>query len=111
MLETHHIHINGIVQGVGFRPFVYQIAKQIGLNGYVKNGSDGVHVFFNASNKIADSFFKRIKDEAPKQAKIISSYLHKTDKNHFNDFAIVVQEDNSEKTVLLSPDKAICDHC
>jgi len=111
LLETHHIHINGIVQGVGFRPFVYQIAKQIGLNGYVKNGSDGVHVFFNASNKIADSFFKRIKDEAPKQAKIISSYLHKTDKNHFNDFAIVVQEDNSEKTVLLSPDKAICDHC
>ena len=48
-MQTYHIHINGIVQGVGFRPLIYTLAMQMQLNGYVKNGSDGLHVYFNSS--------------------------------------------------------------
>jgi hydrogenase maturation protein HypF len=110
-METYHIHINGIVQGVGFRPFVFQLAKQMQLNGYVKNGSDGVHVFLNTSDEIADLFFKIIKEQAPKQSKIISCQINKIADKVFTDFSIVVEEDSFEKNVLMSPDKAICDNC
>ena len=48
--NTWHIHIEGLVQGVGFRPFVYRLAKEFEINGWVNNGSDGVHVEFNADN-------------------------------------------------------------
>ncbi len=110
-METYRIHINGIVQGVGFRPLVYQLAKEMRLNGYVKNGSDGVHVFFNASNENANSFFRRIQQDAPKQSKIISSQINEIAHTVFSDFSIIVEEDNSEKNVLMSPDKAICENC
>ncbi len=111
-MQTHHIHINGIVQGVGFRPMVYQLAKELQLKGYVKNGSDGVHIFFNASEQQANSFFKRIKQETPPQSKIISSQLHNADYKIFTDFSIVVEEDAYvAKQVLLSPDTVICSSC
>ncbi len=111
-MNTYHIHINGIVQGVGFRPMIYRLAGEMKLNGYVKNGSDGVHVFFNAVEDVANLFFKKIKQEAPSQSKIISSQLKLSTHKMFTDFSIVVEDDNRiEKKVLLSPDKAICTNC
>jgi hydrogenase maturation protein HypF len=111
-LPTYHIHINGIVQGVGFRPMVYQLAKEMQLNGYVKNGTDGVHIFFNASEQEAHSFFNKIKQEAPAQSTIISAELHRSADKSFIDFSIMVEEDdNIEKKVLMSPDTAICSAC
>ncbi|MEP6949094.1 MAG: carbamoyltransferase HypF [Ginsengibacter sp.] len=111
-MQTYHIHINGIVQGVGFRPIVYQVAKKMQLTGYVKNGSDGLHVFFNASEHIALLFSEKIKQEAPKQAKIISFGLLASSDKNFTDFSIVVEDDNRlEKQVLMSPDTAICADC
>ena len=47
-MNTYHIHITGIVQGVGFRPFVYKLATELDLNGWVSNTLDGVHIEFNA---------------------------------------------------------------
>lgn len=111
-MNTFHIHINGIVQGVGFRPFVYQLATEVQLNGYVKNGSDGVHVFFNATEENANSFFKKIKQEAPVRSKIIFASMHKTTDKIFDNFSIVVSdEDGGKKQVLLSPDVALCVNC
>ena len=111
-MQTYHIHINGIVQGVGFRPMVYQFANEMQLKGYVKNGSDGVHVFFNASQDVSDLFFKKIKQEAPAKSKIISSTINKAAEKEFDDFKIVVDEDDkSAKKVLLSPDIALCADC
>jgi hydrogenase maturation protein HypF len=111
-LETYHIHINGVVQGVGFRPMVYLLAKEMQLNGHIKNGSDGVHIFFNASDQNAILFFDRIKEEAPKQSRIISSEINKSEKIHFHDFSILVDEpDDFSKKVLLSPDASVCQYC
>ena len=111
-METYHIHINGIVQGVGFRPMVYQLAKAMQLNGYVKNGSDGVHVFFNAWEEGPSLFFKKIIENAPAQSKVISFELHKIADKIFNDFSIVVEDDgNCGKQVLISPDIALCATC
>ncbi|MBP8240031.1 MAG: acylphosphatase [Saprospiraceae bacterium] len=48
LLQTYHVHLQGQVQGVGFRPFVYQLATRYGLCGWVNNTLDGVHIEFNA---------------------------------------------------------------
>lgn len=111
-MQTHHIHINGIVQGVGFRPMVYQVATQFQLQGYVQNGSDGVHIFFNATEEMAQIFFKTIKEKAPTQSKVISARLMAADKKVFEKFSILVEEeDSTTKKVLISPDTAICSLC
>ncbi len=110
-MQTYHIHINGIVQGVGFRPMVYNVAKEMQLNGYVKNRSDGVHIFFNASQDVADIFFKKIKQHSPAKSKIISAELNRIDDIIFADFSIVVEDDKKAKQVLLSPDIAMCTDC
>ena len=55
-MSTWHIHIEGQVQGVGFRPFIYSLAQQFGLNGWVNNTVDGVHIVFNATQESALEF-------------------------------------------------------
>ena len=59
-MNTWHIHIKGQVQGVGFRPFVYRLAKENGLHGWVCNTVDGVHVEINAAEEKAIYFLKRL---------------------------------------------------
>jgi len=111
-METYHIHINGIVQGVGFRPMIYHLAKKLKLNGYVKNDSDGVNVVFNASASEAEGFLSQIKIEAPEKSQIISTKLVKTADQKYVNFTILVEDNNTcEKQVLLSPDLALCPSC
>ncbi|MEP7321228.1 MAG: carbamoyltransferase HypF [Saprospiraceae bacterium] len=110
-METYHIHMNGIVQGVGFRPFIYKLALEMNLNGYIKNQGDGIHIELNASKEKANLFFTRIKNEAPAQSRIISSQLHHVEYKEFTDFSILVEGDSQTKRVLLSPDKTICKEC
>ena len=111
-MGTYHIHINGIVQGVGFRPMIYNLAEKLQLNGYVKNDNDGVNIFFNATAAEADFFLGRIKLDAPKQAKIISAELTKIPDQFYIDFNILVEDNNGcAKQVLLSPDIAMCKEC
>ena len=100
------------MQGVGFRPMIYQLAKEMQLNGCVKNGSDGVHILFNADEETANIFFGKIKKQAPRKSKIISSHLHKTENKSFDEFSIIVEEVNQQgKKVLLTPDIALCNEC
>ncbi len=110
-MQTYHIHINGIVQGVGFRPMIYALAKEMQLAGFVKNGSDGVHIYFNASEEKANLFFSNIKKNPPEQSVITSFELHPTSDINFDDFSIVVEEDSNIKDVLISPDINMCANC
>ena len=90
---------------------IYALAKEMQLAGYVKNGSDGVHIYFNASEETANLFFNRIKKNPPEQSIITSSELRSTDDNDFSNFSILVEEDSNIKDVLISPDIAICANC
>ena len=56
-MQTYFIHINGLVQGVGFRPHVFKCAQEMQLNGWVCNGNDGVHIEINASKEEAEKFY------------------------------------------------------
>ena len=82
-MKTHHIHFNGIVQGVGFRPMVYSLATEMGICGNVSNGNDGVNIFFNADDEKANDFFERLKSAFPATANIIAAGLKKAKPRNF----------------------------
>ena len=111
-METYHIHLNGIVQGVGFRPLIYHLAKDLALNGYVKNDNNGVNVFFNAPKRLANSFFQKIIEDAPERSSITFSNLSQIYDQTFAGFSIETElTDYDEKRVSMPPDMAICAHC
>jgi hydrogenase maturation protein HypF len=75
-MHTFHIHINGLVQGVGFRPHVYKLATQAGIKGCVNNGIDGVHLIFNANEEDAAAFYNDVITYPPPNA-IITHHIFK----------------------------------
>lgn len=110
-MNTWHIHIEGQVQGVGFRPFVYQLARKIGLNGWVNNTVDGVHVSFNADQATALAFKRQLEEQAPRLSKITSSELTQIPQTFFDNFQIIHSNDEGAPKLLLTPDFAICSDC
>ncbi len=99
--------IKGTVQGVGFRPTVYRIAKSLGLNGYVKNKGSEVEVLLD---KNADKFLKELKDNLPPLADITS--VEKYDEEiHAEDFEIVESSEGERESSTIPVDTALCDKC
>ena len=103
--------INGIVQGVGFRPFIYSLARDIGLVGSVYNTSDGVKVEIQGSSQQLDQFKSRLLPEAPPLSTIISVQQKEIPVLDESDFTIVASHDNASVSTLISPDVALCDDC
>lgn len=69
-LVSRHIHITGVVQGVGFRPFVYNLATRLGLSGWVLNSSSGVEIEAVGPEAVLDEFIARLRTDAPPLARI-----------------------------------------
>jgi len=108
------IKISGIVQGVGFRPFVYRIATKNGLVGYVRNRGDAyVEVVVEGSEESIQRFLFELKNEKPPQARIheiITNFMK--EKNEFADFNILKSSDHAEFSgSVIPPDIAICEEC
>ncbi len=103
--------IRGAVQGVGFRPFVYRLATELGLKGWVLNSSQGVFIEAEAEKEILDAFVLRIEKEKPPLARIQSLEFSFLDPVGYTTFEIRESEKESEKTVLVLPDVATCDEC
>ncbi len=106
------IHVNGIVQGVGFRPFVYRIATQHGLTGWVQNRSDGVYIEIQGTDFSIENFLSSLKTEYPKHAHIdgittLELSIQEKDK-HF-----CIHPTYSEGTfhTRILPDIATCPDC
>ena len=96
----------GVVQGVGFRPTIYRIAKDLGLNGYVLNKGSEVEVVID---KNKDEFIKQVKEHLPSIAKITEMIEEKDDRT-FDDFQILHSE-KGERESLIPPDVGICKDC
>ena len=109
--QTYHIHITGIVQGVGFRPFIYTLAKRYGLFGYVNNSYDGVHIEINASREEVKKFTSSIQSERPSIAEIKSLEYNKVDFTVYDDFKIVESDHSKKVDLYLTPDYASCEYC
>ena len=109
--KTYLITINGLVQGVGFRPFVYQLANRFEIKGKVSNGTNGVEIWFNANENIAQRFYDQLISEPPKLAQITSSLLQQIDYQFFKNFIITESSVTGNVSLLLTPDFAMCDDC
>ncbi|MBT8220412.1 MAG: carbamoyltransferase HypF [Bacteroidia bacterium] len=110
-MNTFHIHIKGIVQGVGFRPFVYQLAKDHQINGCVSNTKDGVHIEFNGTTDSADRFREAVVSKAPALSTISSVTMEKVAAKDFKNFIIQESDAGGEADIWITPDFAICSEC
>ena len=111
-----HIHVTGIVQGVGMRPFVYREAMAHGICGWVLNAGDGVHIEAHASVEALDGFFTALSEHAPAAARVEHVELMDLapgdwDAASEQGFRIVASQDQTAHTTLVSPDIATCDDC
>ena len=111
-----HIHVTGIVQGVGMRPFVYREAMAHGICGWVLNAGDGVHIEAHAPGEALDEFVAALSEHAPaasrvEHVEVVDLAPGDWDTANEQGFRIVASQDQTAHTTLISPDIATCDDC
>jgi hydrogenase maturation protein HypF len=110
-IEARRLSVKGIVQGVGFRPFVYQLATTLALNGQVANTSKGVTILIEGSLDGIESFIKRLTTQSPPLAHITHVAVESLPPAGYTDFSISHSRKDSQRQTLISPDVSICDDC
>ncbi len=101
----------GVVQGVGFRPFVYRLASEHGLKGWVLNSTEGVIIEVEATRQKLAEFIDAISRKAPVRAVIESVENYFLPPVGYQSFDIQASQDESDKFVLISPDICVCSDC
>ena len=99
----------GIVQGVGFRPYVYRLATDLNLKGYVRNLGNVVEIILEGGD--IDLFIERFQKELPPIARIDSIAIEDIEFNDYADFKIIESADSYSGVSVIPPDIAICDSC
>ncbi len=105
------IHISGIVQGVGFRPFVYGLAARLALRGWVRNTSGGVDIQADGPRPALEQFVRALRAEAPALARIDELTYDWQAANGFTRFEIVHSQAEAGAFQPISPDVCICPDC
>ncbi len=108
------INVSGIVQGVGFRPFIYRAAVKHGLAGYVQNRGDaGVEVLLEGADAAIEGFMADLSVEKPPQARIDQiKRAELTGPNQYSNFTIIKSSQEAEQSgSVIPPDIAICNQC
>ncbi len=108
---SRHIHINGIVQGVGFRPFIYNLALNNDLTGWVRNSASGVDIEVTGAEFDIESFQRAIPESAPPLAQIDSIETREISTHFFDGFNIVHSTGQPSDFIPISPDMAVCKAC
>ena len=108
-MKALKILTEGIVQGVGFRPYVYRLAADLNLKGYVRNLGNVVEITVEGENAL--NFAKRLPLELPPIAKIDSMKVSEVEVENYSDFEIIESEDSYSGASVIPPDIAICDRC
>ncbi|WP_038056224.1 carbamoyltransferase HypF [Thermodesulfobacterium hydrogeniphilum] len=111
MLKHFLIRINGIVQGVGFRPFIYRLAFEHNIKGYVLNDTEGVTIEAEAEEENLNKFVKAIKEEFPPLAIIQEIKIEERPLQGYTRFWIEKSRKTDKKTTFLPPDTNLCKEC
>ncbi len=109
--ERVRISIQGAVQGVGFRPFVYRLATEMDLAGWVVNSSQGVRIEAEGKPPALRVFLERLKKEIPPRASIYSIEFSFLDPGGYSGFQVRESDSAGEKTAVVLPDIAVCAKC
>jgi hydrogenase maturation protein HypF len=111
MQVRSQIEVSGIVQGVGFRPYVYRLATARRLSGTIRNTSAGVTIEIQGLAETVQDFVERLPAEAPPLARITGLTVRSLPCNDDQGFRIVPSHDGEEVRTLISPDIAVCPDC
>ena len=110
-MKAVRIKVNGVVQGVGFRPFVYRIAHEHGVTGWVRNTSGNVEIEVEGTEGVVDKFVAALKSEAPPLARIDHINVAACHPQGYAKFEIRESLSAKGEYQLVSPDIATCDDC
>jgi hydrogenase maturation protein HypF len=105
------IRVTGVVQGVGFRPFVYRLATRLGLGGWVLNTEQGVEIVVEGPEPALATFLSELESNPPPAARIASLSVQQTRPIGFAQFTIRESAQGDRPTTRVSPDLATCDAC
>ena len=108
---ARRITIRGIVQGVGFRPFVYTLADKYHLTGWVRNTSAGVEISVNGKVEDLNHFIQEIRSNPPALARIDQFHVINDKNNSYTKFEIISSQDEGGQFIPVSPDVSICPDC
>jgi hydrogenase maturation protein HypF len=111
LLKAYSIQISGIVQGVGFRPFVLNLARRLGVKGWVNNTGDGISIHAEGDKERLNEFYRCLQAEKPLLAQITTSEKSETSFVGYKDFRIIRSTKSEQNKVLISPDIATCPEC
>ncbi|HKJ92486.1 MAG TPA: carbamoyltransferase HypF, partial [Longimicrobiales bacterium] len=106
-----HAAITGAVQGVGFRPFVYRLARELDLRGWVLNDGGGVELEVEGAGPQVECFAARVQEEAPARAVIAGVTMRRGTPRGYDDFRIVHSRREGAPTLSMLPDMATCGAC
>ena len=104
------ITVHGVVQGVGFRPFVYRLAHRLGLDGTVVNNGDGVRVHIGGAEDAVSRFVAALREEAPPVARIVRVGMEPAE-TPAHGFHILASDSGGSPSTQIAPDLAICADC
>ncbi len=110
-MRSYLITVTGLVQGVGFRPFVYRIAADNKIMGWVTNRTDSVLINAQGSESALKIFLDQLRNNPPVLSKIDSVSVSEIEDEPYSEFSIKKSEDNSDTTSEISPDIAVCEDC
>jgi len=112
MVAAYRVRVAGIVQGVGFRPFVYRLAAGLGLRGYVVNlGGSEVEIWVEGDEASLEMFLRRLEEERPPAAIIERVDVERATPRGFSSF--MIRRSGSRRTMvsMIPPDFGVCEHC
>lgn len=110
-VKRFRLEIKGVVQGVGFRPFVYSIAKKFDVKGFVGNESSGIFVEIEGEENLLNEFVEYLKTNAPPLSHISEIASQTIELKNDTDFQIIESESHETEFTLISPDISICEDC
>ncbi len=109
--SARSVTVHGVVQGVGFRPFVVRLARAHMLCGCVSNGSQGVEIFLEGAERNLDAFLRNLQNAPPQAAQITAIEVRLTQPLGLREFTVRESDTSGHPTVRISPDLPVCEDC
>ncbi|MBU4223066.1 MAG: carbamoyltransferase HypF [Euryarchaeota archaeon] len=110
-MTQFRVTVTGVVQGVGFRPFIYREARKNSIKGYIKNSGNSVELMVQGDERDIDKFLDAVRTRPPPLSKIADINAVPCSENRFEDFQILKSEKHGGHDSVMPPDIAVCDSC
>ena len=111
LAQRLRVEVEGTVQGVGFRPFVYRLARELELTGWVQNARNGVLIEVEGDSPAVETFLRRLRTDTPASASIETMSTNVIPIREDVSFSIVSRAESGQRTLVIPPDLATCQDC